>query len=408
MSFVTASADLMQSAAQNLSGIRRALADAAATVSGPTTGIAAAAEDEISIAISSLFENFGRQFQSVNSHALAFHTEFVSSMNSSVGAYTSAEVANAQQNLLGALGSSHAPAAATAVDPITRWEQVVATTAQNAETVFGASRVGLNTFTGGINHLVTNPAGFFAKLQAAAQAIPLVGAPRDLALAVTQHTLGGITQTISDPVTYVPNAHNEIYTGLIESFLPDGPVGVVLTEVLNFAASPLSGLLMGAVGPFASPGVALLNSAGGVLADITGGNVTGALTGLLNTPANVVDGFFNGATLNLDPLAPLVNQFISGPTGGTEQVTGLSLGFGGLFSPGQVVYGAAGPIYNGVGGSLLNSIGVELTFTEDEFQGILPIPALPVGPIAATANLFSIVGQIFGGGLEPPPLPVEM
>lgn len=401
MSFVTAATELIQGAAQNLAGIGSSLADAATAAAGPTTGVAAAAEDEVSIAIASLFGNVGREFQALSAQAQAFHSQLVNSMNSGAGAYADAEVANAQQMLFSGLGPANAAAAGAA--PITHWEQVVATTTQNAQTVFGSAQAGLGTFatglSAGFNQLLTNPAASFGNLQNALQAVPLIGAPNELASAVTQHTLGGLTQTISDPVVYVDDAHGEIYRGLIEGFFPEGPTGVLLTGVLNFAASPLSGLFMGAVGPFASPGVALFNSASSIFADITGGNPTGALAGLVNTPANVVDGFFNGATLNLDPFAPLVNEFISGPTGGTEQVTGLSLGFGGLFSPGQVVTGANGPMYNGVGGSLLNSIGVELTFAEEEFQGILPIPALPVGPIAAAANLFSIVGQAIGGTL---------
>ena len=39
------------------------LAEAAVTAAGPTTGIAAAAQDEISVAISSMFGNFGQEFQ---------------------------------------------------------------------------------------------------------------------------------------------------------------------------------------------------------------------------------------------------------------------------------------------------------------------------------------------------------
>lgn len=407
MSFVTAAIELLQSATQDLAGIGSSLADAAAAVCGPTTGVAAAAEDEISIAIASLFGSFGEQFQAVSGQAQAFHGQFVNLMNSSVGAYASAEVANAQQTLLGGLGTPGAAAAvAASVDPITRWEQVFATTSQNAQKVFGAWDAGVTTFANGVSHgfsqLATNPAAFVGNLQTAAQSAFLVGSPYETALAVTQHTLGGTTATIGPPPdnpVFVDDAHGEVYRGYIEGFLPAGFAGTLVHGALDFAASPFGGIVGGAVGPLVAPGVALWNSAGSVFADFTGGNLTGALYGVLNTPANVVDGFFNGATLNLDPFAPLANQLIVGTTGGTEQITGLSYGFGGLFSPGQVVAGASGAMYDGVGGSLLNSIGLELTFAEDEFQGILPIPTLPVGPIAATANMFGILGHAIGGTL---------
>jgi PE family len=60
MSFVIATPDLVQSAAENLAGIRSSLVEAAASASGPTTGIAVAAQDEVSVAIASLFGNFGQ------------------------------------------------------------------------------------------------------------------------------------------------------------------------------------------------------------------------------------------------------------------------------------------------------------------------------------------------------------
>src|SRR5271168_2237834 len=105
MSFVIATPDLVQGAAQNLAGIRSSLAEAITAAAGPTTGIAAAAQDEVSIAIASLFGNFGQEFQGLSAQAQAFHTEFVTAMNGSAAAYASAEAAStsplqaAQQDL---------------------------------------------------------------------------------------------------------------------------------------------------------------------------------------------------------------------------------------------------------------------------------------------------------------------
>ncbi|MGZ4582870.1 MAG: PE family protein [Mycobacterium sp.] len=101
MSFVIAAPDLVQSAAGDLAAIRSSLMEASATASGPTTGIAAAAQDEVSTAIASLFGNFGQEFQALSAQAQAFHTQFVELMNAGAGAYVSAEAANAGQVLLG-------------------------------------------------------------------------------------------------------------------------------------------------------------------------------------------------------------------------------------------------------------------------------------------------------------------
>jgi PE family len=104
MSFVLTEPELMQGAVQDLAGIRSSLAEVATTVSGPTTGIAAAAQDEVSTAIASLFGGFGQQFHVLNAQAQAFHAEFESLLSSGAAAYVRAEAANAQQVLTNAVG----------------------------------------------------------------------------------------------------------------------------------------------------------------------------------------------------------------------------------------------------------------------------------------------------------------
>ncbi|GAB3001537.1 outer membrane porin GjpA [Mycobacterium bourgelatii] len=389
MSFVIATTELVQGAATKLAAIGASLADASAAVSGPTTAIAAAAQDEVSVAIASLFANFGREFQTLNGQAQAFHSQFVNLLNSSAGAYLSAEAANAQ-----------------AVD-------IVNTTAANAQQSLAAIPASLRTLAGGastgLSQLVTNPAAFVGNLQNAAQSVFLVGAPPDVAWAVVQRTLGGVTQATNgsvDPPEVVPinDFHAQLYYGLagLGDFQTGSPVeSAFVTGLTNLASSPASGVLLGALGPFVSPGVALWNSAGSVFADLTNGNVTGAFGHLIDTPVNVVDAFFNGATLNLDALAPTFDPFVTAGSDGGERLDGLSFAFGGLFSPGQVVTGANGPLYYGTGGSILNALGLDLSFyPPDDFAGgSLSAPGIPVGPIGATAGLLSILGHALGGSL---------
>ena len=113
MSFVIATPDLVLSAAQDLAGIRSSLAEAATTAAGPTTGVAAAAQDEVSVAIASLFGNVGQEFQALSARAQAFHEQFVGLLNSGASAYLSTE-ANAAQALLG--GGQNLSGAMTAVE----------------------------------------------------------------------------------------------------------------------------------------------------------------------------------------------------------------------------------------------------------------------------------------------------
>jgi hypothetical protein len=81
--------------------LRSWLAEATASAAVPTTGIASAAQDEVSIALASTFGNFGQQFQALSAQAQTFHTQFVELMNAGAGAYATAEAANAGQTLLG-------------------------------------------------------------------------------------------------------------------------------------------------------------------------------------------------------------------------------------------------------------------------------------------------------------------
>lgn len=111
MSFVIAAPDLVERAASDLIGIRSLLAEAASTAAFPTTGIASAAHDEVSIAVAAMFGDVGREFQVLSARAQLFHAQFVELMNAGAGAYAAAETANAAQALLnGGIGGVEATA----------------------------------------------------------------------------------------------------------------------------------------------------------------------------------------------------------------------------------------------------------------------------------------------------------
>lgn len=97
--------DAVQSAAQNLTNIHSTLEDASSSVAAPTTGVAAAAEDEVSAGVAALFNSFGEEYQVLSGQAQAFHAQFVAQLSAGAGAYLSTEIANAQQSLAEAVGS---------------------------------------------------------------------------------------------------------------------------------------------------------------------------------------------------------------------------------------------------------------------------------------------------------------
>ena len=106
MSFVSTVPDLIETAAGDLAGIRSTLSTATAAAAPSTTGVATAAADEVSVAISALFDTHGQQFQALSAQAEAFHSEFVQLLNSGAASYLSAEAANATRAAFGAIAAS--------------------------------------------------------------------------------------------------------------------------------------------------------------------------------------------------------------------------------------------------------------------------------------------------------------
>ena len=106
MSFVIAAPEFVASAASDLAGIGSMIGEANAAAVAPTTAVVAAAGDEVSAAIASLFSSHAQAYQTLSAQAAAFHNQFVQLMNAGAGQYGAAEAANAsplqtvQQDLL--------------------------------------------------------------------------------------------------------------------------------------------------------------------------------------------------------------------------------------------------------------------------------------------------------------------
>src|SRR5205085_12491825 len=66
MSYLVTAPEQVGSAAQNLAGIRSLLAGSAASAAAPTTAVAAAAQDEVSGLVATMFSNFGEEFQTLS------------------------------------------------------------------------------------------------------------------------------------------------------------------------------------------------------------------------------------------------------------------------------------------------------------------------------------------------------
>ncbi|WP_373201919.1 PE family protein, partial [Mycobacterium marinum] len=76
-------------------GIGSSVGAANTAAVGATTGVMAAADDEVSVAIAALFSGHGQAYQAISAQAAAFHDQFLRALTGAGGAYAAAEAANA-------------------------------------------------------------------------------------------------------------------------------------------------------------------------------------------------------------------------------------------------------------------------------------------------------------------------
>lgn len=187
----------------------------------------------------------------------------------------------------------------------------------------------------------------------------------------------------------------DLFAGPLSS-IAGGMFPAEIMPMVHFLSSPLSGLIMGSLGPWIAPGVALLNST-------TEGD------SFSDTLANVFGASLNGATLNLDSLLPMINEAAAGsgmlPDG--MGIGHLDIAFGGWLTAGHVaidpyqVLGANGEVVAetpAVGGSILNSVGIELTGVP--VLGALDIESNAIGPWGAMLGLGQTIGALLGSGWD--------
>src|SRR6516162_8572066 len=94
MSFVIAAPEFVTAAASDLASLGSTISSANAAAATQTTGVLAAAEDEVSAAIAAVFSAHGQGFQALSAQAAAFHAEFVQALSGAGSTYVLAEAAN--------------------------------------------------------------------------------------------------------------------------------------------------------------------------------------------------------------------------------------------------------------------------------------------------------------------------
>ena len=104
---------IVTTVAANIDGIGSSIKTATAAAAAPTSGVLAAAADEVSAAIANLFGAHGQEFQAVVNQAEAYQTQFQQALAAAANAYVQTETA-AATGLFGALGIPAPP------PPVTR------------------------------------------------------------------------------------------------------------------------------------------------------------------------------------------------------------------------------------------------------------------------------------------------
>ncbi|QLL06519.1 PPE family protein, SVP subgroup [Mycobacterium vicinigordonae] len=108
MSFLTAVPAELAAAASQLAAIGSALTAQNAGAAAPTTAIAPAAADQVSILQSSIFTAYGALYQQLAAEAQAIQEQFVQTLGLSSGTYEQSESANAAAASLSSAASSGA------------------------------------------------------------------------------------------------------------------------------------------------------------------------------------------------------------------------------------------------------------------------------------------------------------
>lgn len=116
MSYVIAEPLALASVATEIEGIGSAFSAATAAAAVPTSGVAAAAGDEVSAAIADVFGAVGKEYQAVVAQFEAFHTQFQQALVSAGLAYAQTEASIAATLGLGAAAPA-APLPAATIPP---------------------------------------------------------------------------------------------------------------------------------------------------------------------------------------------------------------------------------------------------------------------------------------------------
>jgi PE family len=267
------------------------LGESSAAAAGPTTAVAAAAEDQVSAGVAALFGSFGEEYQVINAQLQAFHEQFVNLLSAGAGAYLSTEAANAGQALANA---SNAPVQAL----------LGGASASGAAAASSAAAVG--TIAAPYQSLVANTA---TNLQGIGDTWSNVTAPA-LLRAITAPTNAPLIISALEggslPILSLTGQIAQGYANLLSALAV--PVSLSITSVSSTNASVAIGfslpevLAFDALGAPVNASLAASASSAAIFNAVQTGNPLAAAIALVDAPANVANAFLNGESTLPVPL----------------------------------------------------------------------------------------------------------
>ncbi|BBZ44382.1 hypothetical protein MPRM_16630 [Mycobacterium parmense] len=283
--------DMVSIAAQDLTAIHSTLGEATASAAAPTTAVIAAAEDEVSAGIASVFSRFGQAFQEISAQAQAFHQQFANLLNSGAAAYLSTEVSNAQQALINEatepaqllLGPSVLGTAAATTSKMPAIPAIVSEVLGPYQSLFSNTSANLQA----ISRSWSAGAGPALLQSLGAQA----GYPMQLLSALET---GNLPSAVA-----IASHIGQGYANLIEQLTV--PVSLSVTALSPSTATLAVGLGLpqvlayDALGAPVNAASAFVASSAAFFGALQAGNTTAAAVALLDAPANIANAFLNGS-----------------------------------------------------------------------------------------------------------------
>lgn len=188
-SYMRAAPEALKAAASNIAGIGTEISSANAAAALPTTGVVAAAADQVSAQVAALFSSHAQGYQQLSAEVTAFHEKFVQVLGAGANAYSNAE-SSAARTLLNAV---NAPAQQLLGQPLAAVESLAGQAATRVQSVLSAipGAGAANLFgalglapTGGLGALTTGLLGPAAAAPAAVLPVSWATAIENLYLEV--------------------------------------------------------------------------------------------------------------------------------------------------------------------------------------------------------------------------------